>query len=170
MRPRTSQTRRLSTLTATCVAAAMILTACGSSSSSTDSSAAAGSGSAAAGGDELAGVELTVGNKDFSEQEILKEITKQLFEAHGATIDDKGTIVGSVNTRKALESGEIDLYWDYTGTGWITYLGNTTPVQGAQAQYEAVRDADLEKNGIVWLPPAPFRLKPQSNKLRSTIS
>ncbi len=108
------------------------------------------------GGTELAGVTLSVGNKDFSEQEILKQITKQLLEAHGATINDKGTIVGSVNTRKALESGDIDIYWDYTGTGWITYLGNTKPVQGAEAQYAAVRDADLAKNGIVWLPPAPL--------------
>ena len=57
--------------------------------------------------------------------------------------------------REALVSGEIDMYWEYTGTGWITHLGNTTPVAGSEEQFVAVRDADAS-NGIVWLDPAPF--------------
>ncbi len=51
--------------------------------------------------------------------------------------------------RKALESGEIDLYYEYTGTGWITILGETEPVPGAQEQFDAVKEADAA-NDITW--------------------
>ena len=58
--------------------------------------------------------------------------------------------------RKALESGEIDMYWEYTGTGWITHLGHTDPIAGRQKQFEAVAKEDLKENYIQWLsPPAP---------------
>ena len=62
---------------------------------------------------------------------------------------------GSTTVRQALTSGEIDLYWEYLGTGWVTYLQNEEGIPGAQAQFEAVRDADAA-NGVVWLEPAPF--------------
>ena len=46
-------------------------------------------------------------------------------------------------------SGEIDLYYEYTGTGWITILGETEPVPGAQEQFDAVKEADAA-NDITW--------------------
>ena len=45
--------------------------------------------------------------------------------------------------------------WEYTGTGWITYLGHDKPIKDEQKQYEAVRAEDLRSNGLEWLPPAP---------------
>ena len=42
--------------------------------------------------------------------------------------------------RKALESGEIDMYWEYTGTGWITHLGHRQiHAVGQQVQRRAQR-------------------------------
>src|SRR5690606_29158719 len=76
--------------------------------------------------------------------------------AHGATVNDKTNIKGSTNTRNALLSGEIDMYWDYTGTGWITYLNKTEPLPDPQQQYEAVAKEDLEANNVVWGQPAPL--------------
>jgi osmoprotectant transport system substrate-binding protein len=104
----------------------------------------------------LDGAALAVGSKDFAEQIILSQMAIQLLEQAGASVDDNTNIVGSANTRTALESGDIDLYWEYTGTGWITYLGETEPIADPQEQFEAVRDADLEQNRIVWLDPAPL--------------
>jgi osmoprotectant transport system substrate-binding protein len=46
--------------------------------------------------------------------------------------------------------------WEYTGTGWITYLGHDKPIKDEQGQYDAVRKEDLERNDLVWLPPAPM--------------
>lgn len=43
--------------------------------------------------------------------------------------------------------------YDYTGTGWITYLGHAEPITDPQKQWKAVRDEDLG-NGVTWLPPA----------------
>ena len=46
--------------------------------------------------------------------------------------------------------------WEYTGTGWITYLGHEKPIPDEEKQYTAVRDEDLRKNKLVWLKPAPM--------------
>ncbi len=104
----------------------------------------------------LKGASFTVGGKEFTEQRILCEITAQALEAAGATVKRQCGLTGSSTVRKALTSGSIDMYWEYTGTGWITHLGNTKPIQGSKEQYDAVAKADLEKNKIKWLDPAPF--------------
>src|SRR3712207_7960913 len=57
-------------------------------------------------------------SKEFTEQLILGQITLQTLEAAGATVNDQIGLAGTVAARKALESGEIDMYWEYTGTGW----------------------------------------------------
>lgn len=115
-----------------------------------------GAASPPTGGDvDLSGVELTVASKEFTEQLILGEIAVQVLEAAGATVDNQVGLIGSDVVRGALTSGDIDMYWEYTGTGWINHLENETPVAGTEEQYVAVRDADAA-NGIVWLEPAPL--------------
>jgi osmoprotectant transport system substrate-binding protein len=114
-----------------------------------------GGGGGATGDIDLSDLEVTVGSKEFTEQLILGQITVQALEAAGATVDDQTGLAGSVAARKALESGEIDMYWEYTGTGWITYLQHTKPIPNSKKQYEAVAKEDLKENGIQWLSPAP---------------
>lgn len=137
---------RTSALLASAAAAVLFASGCGG-----DTQAATGSA-----GDELDGATLTVGSKDFTENIVLGQITMKVLQAHGAEVEDKTNIKGSVTTRQALTSGDIDLYWEYTGTGWISYLEHTTPIADATKQYEEVRDEDLTKNKIVWLEPAPL--------------
>ncbi|WP_443068095.1 glycine betaine ABC transporter substrate-binding protein [Streptomyces sp. NBC_01356] len=137
---------RTSALLASAAATVLLASGCGG-----DTQAATGSA-----GDELDGATLTVGSKDFTENIVLGQITMKVLQAHGAEVEDKTNIKGSVTTRQALTSGDIDLYWEYTGTGWISYLEHTTPIADATKQYEDVRDEDLEKNKIVWLKPAPL--------------
>jgi len=105
---------------------------------------------------DLSGMSFTVGSKEFPEQLILGQITIQVLEAAGADVSDETGLVGSDTVRAALLAGDIDMYWEYTGTGWINHLGNTAPVEGEQEQYDAVAEADLEENGVTWLSPAPF--------------
>src|SRR5215208_7010045 len=104
---------------------------------------------------DLSDANITVGSKEFTEQLILGQIAIQVLENAGATVEDQTRLAGSVAARKALTSGQIDTYWEYTGTGWITYLGHTKPIDDSQKQYEAVAKEDLKENGIEWLPPAP---------------
>jgi osmoprotectant transport system substrate-binding protein len=54
-----------------------------------------------------------------------------------------------------LLSGEADIAPDYTGTGWINYLGHENPVKDATQQWLSINDAD-RINGLTWLPPAPM--------------
>jgi osmoprotectant transport system substrate-binding protein len=104
---------------------------------------------------DLSDANITVGSKEFTEQLILGQIAIQVLENAGATVEDQTRLAGSVAAREALTSGQIDTYWEYTGTGWITYLGHTKPIDNSHKQYEAVAKEDLKKNGIEWLPPAP---------------
>jgi osmoprotectant transport system substrate-binding protein len=107
----------------------------------------AGSGPAAGG--PLDGVQIAVGSKEFTEQLILGQIAVQALRAAGAQVEDRTNLVGTPVVRGALQSGEIDMYWEYTGTAWLGPLGNTDPIPGEQAQFDAVKKAD-EANGITW--------------------
>ncbi|MFC8344371.1 glycine betaine ABC transporter substrate-binding protein [Streptomyces sp. NPDC057280] len=105
------------------------------------------------GGEPLKGASLTVTSKEFTEQLILGAIMGIAFEAAGADVLDRTGIQGSIGAREAVKSGDADGMYEYTGTAWITYLGNSEPIADPKAQWEAVRAADL-KNGLTWLPPA----------------
>jgi osmoprotectant transport system substrate-binding protein len=115
--------------------------------------AAADGGGAVAESVDLSGAEVTVGSKEFTEQRIVGQIAVAALEAAGASVTDQTGLSGTEVVRGALTSGEIDMYWEYTGTGWITILQNDEPLEGADAYYEEVRSAD-EENGVVWLEPS----------------
>lgn len=130
----------------TAIGLSLVLAGCGGDSASD---------TATEGGDEeLAGATLTVGSKEFTESILLGKITALALEEAGAEVEDQTGISGSATVRAALESGDIDMYWDYTGTGWVNILGNS-PTDLPEDLYEAVSTADAE-NGIAWLEPAPF--------------
>jgi osmoprotectant transport system substrate-binding protein len=111
-------------------------------------------GSLADAGD-LSGVEVTVGGKEFTEQLILCELTAQALESAGATATRNCGLSGSSSVRSALLSGDLDMYWEYTGTGWITHLGETEPIADPQELYRAVAERDEQENSVAWLEPAP---------------
>jgi osmoprotectant transport system substrate-binding protein len=104
----------------------------------------------------LEGAEITVGSKDFDEQLILGEISVALLEDAGVNVTNEVNLGGTDAARAALESGEIDHYWEYTGTAWISFFGETEPIPDRVEQYEAVRDRDAEERGLFWLEPTPF--------------
>jgi len=133
-------------LLATAVAAAMTLTACGGAATSSTSEQK---------GNELEGLTGVFGAKDFSEQFILSHITSQVLNAHGAETTTNTSVVGSANVRTAFETGQFAGYWEYTGTSWITYNKQTTPLKDKNEMFEAVKEADAKK-GIAWLDPAPL--------------
>ncbi|MFF8775716.1 glycine betaine ABC transporter substrate-binding protein [Streptomyces sp. NPDC015140] len=106
-------------------------------------------------GRPLADADLTVTSKEFTEQLVLGAIMGIAFEAAGAEVLDRTGIQGSVGTRAAVENGDADATYEYTGTAWITYLGNSKPIPDPRQQWQAVKDADAKK-GLTWLPPAPM--------------
>ncbi|WP_222623373.1 glycine betaine ABC transporter substrate-binding protein [Streptomyces armeniacus] len=105
---------------------------------------------------DLDGAEFTVGSKEFTEQKILGKIMIYALRAAGARTADQTGLNGSAIVRGALKSGDVDMYWEYSGTGWTQFLGHDRPVQGSKRQYEATAREDAEKHGIEWLGPARF--------------
>jgi osmoprotectant transport system substrate-binding protein len=104
----------------------------------------------------LDGATVAVGSKNFTEQVLLGKMAIILLQSAGATATDLTNIPGSAAARQAHIDDQVQAMWEYTGTGWITYLGHEKPIPDEQGQYEAVRDEDLEKNQLIWLPPAPM--------------
>ncbi|MFD3507041.1 glycine betaine ABC transporter substrate-binding protein [Nocardia sp. NPDC058666] len=105
---------------------------------------------------ELDGVAVTVGSKDFTEANILGYMIEFALTAAGANVRDLTNIQGSNSLRDAQLHGQIDIAYDYTGTGWINYLGKEKPVPTEQGQFDAVRDADLAEHNMVWAAMAPM--------------
>ncbi|HEY3507378.1 MAG TPA: glycine betaine ABC transporter substrate-binding protein [Actinocatenispora sp.] len=104
----------------------------------------------------LSGATLSVTSKDFTEQILLGKITVLALKAAGAKVVDKTNVQGSINSRKAIERGEADMGWEYTGTAWITYMGESKPVPDPQKQYDVVKKKDAADHQIDWLSYAPF--------------
>lgn len=95
---------------------------------------------------------LVVGSKNFTEQQILGQIMIQLLQAKGFTCEDKTGLGGTLVARKALENGQIDIYMEYTGTALVTMLKEKKIITDPKECYAFVKKADLERNGLVWLP------------------
>ena len=145
------------TVSAATAAMALSLTGCGlSDESSAGGGACDGVEADSVDASALEGVEVKAGSKEFDEQLILGQLTLKMMCAAGADAVDETNTKGSTQTREKLFDGGSDVYWDYTGTGYITYLGHDKPIPDSQKMYEAVKTEDLEKNGLVWGALAPF--------------
>jgi len=92
---------------------------------------------------------LVVGGKGFTEQLVLAEITGQYLTAKGYAVKLK-TGMGTSLLRGALENKQVDLYWEYTGTAFLTFHKNKFQNQSGEEIYKAVKAKDAENN-IVWL-------------------
>jgi len=94
---------------------------------------------------------IVVGGKNFTEQQIMSQMTAQLLQAKGFKVDVKAGM-GSAVLRQAQENGQIDVYWEYTGTSLITYNKINDRMSAADT-YAKVKDLDAAK-GLVWLNPS----------------
>ncbi|MEQ6378720.1 glycine betaine ABC transporter substrate-binding protein [Bacillaceae bacterium S4-13-56] len=91
--------------------------------------------------------EVTVGAKNFTEQFLLAKMSQMLLEDEGFVVDMKDNL-GSSALRQALENGQVQVTWDYTGTGLVTYNGEE-PIADEQEAYAKIQEVDAE-NGITW--------------------
>lgn len=143
-------------------AAALAVTACGGGGGGGSGGGGEAGGGGGAGGGSLAAIDLSgatfkVGSKEFTEQKILGQIAVQALAATGANAGTLESLTGSTNVRTALTSGSLDMYWEYTGTGWSTHQQKeiTQAPRDSKELYDAVKAEDA-KNGIVWLDASPL--------------
>ncbi len=99
---------------------------------------------------------VVVGSKEFTEQLILGQIAILALEHHGIPTVDETGLGGTVVVREAQERGDVDLFWEYTGTALITHLGFDVAITDPEECYRVVSETDLERNQLIWLDYTPF--------------
>jgi osmoprotectant transport system substrate-binding protein len=145
------------------VALVAALAACGSSSKSSTgktastpaSTATTASAPAAGSGPGVGKPPVTLGDKNFTEEYILGALYQQALAAKGYKVTLKGNIGSSEITYKALGSGQIDMYPEYTGTFLTTIAGDNKPPTSAAQTYKLAK-AYAVKHGFTLLAPTPF--------------
>ncbi len=99
---------------------------------------------------------IIVGSKNFAESRLLAEIFAQLVEARtDLGVDRKLGLAGTQVCFAALQSGDLDVYPEYTGTGLVTLLG-APPEGDATATLSRVRREFLARWDLHWLSPLGF--------------
>ncbi len=94
---------------------------------------------------------IRIGTKNFTEQFVVGNLMAILLEDRGYDVDLK-TGMSSTVMREAMESGDLDLCMDYTGTQWLTYTGHPFMGESPEEMYEKTKASDAEI-GLVWLDP-----------------
>lgn len=100
------------------------------------------------------GPTITVSCKPWTEQLILGNMLLDLLEANGYPVEDELGLGETPTLRPALKSGQIDVYWEYTGSILMTEMGEEQ-VSEADDAFNKVKQWDEEENNIIWLDYAP---------------
>ena len=100
------------------------------------------------------GATYQIGAKNFSEQYILAELMARRLRAAGATVTMKEDL-GSATAYRALASGEVDAYVDYSGTLWTNVLGHKDN-PGRSAVLAGLTAELKRRDGVVVLGPLGF--------------
>ena len=98
---------------------------------------------------------VVVSSKLSSESAMLGQMIRLLLNANGVPTIDRTRIGATPVVRKALLTGEIDLYVEYTGNAGVFFNDAANPAwKDLQQGYELGARLDYEANHIVWLTPA----------------
>src|SRR5215467_3872030 len=99
---------------------------------------------------------ITIGSKFFTEQVVLAELLAQHIEAKtGIPVVRKTNLGGTLLVHKALLSGDLDLYVEYTGTA-LTAVLSEKPQGSAADVYNRVKKLYAEKFHLDVMEPLGF--------------
>ena len=98
---------------------------------------------------------VTIGSKNFTEAVILGELYRQAHEATGYTVELKSSIGSTEIIDRALTSGEIDMYPEYTGTMLTVVFGEDEPQESAESTYDRAKEL-YEEKGFTLFAMTPF--------------
>ena len=100
---------------------------------------------------------IVVGSKAFPENRLLGEILAQLIEARtDLRVERRVGLGGTAIAFRALLDGEIDLYPEYTGTGWSVQLRRREKAGDPLQVYAHVSAEFRRRFKIVWMQPFGF--------------
>jgi osmoprotectant transport system substrate-binding protein len=89
---------------------------------------------------------ITIGSKFFTEQVVLAELLAQHIEDRtGITVERKTNLGGTLLVHKALISGALDLYVEYTGTALTAVLNESPSINDPKTIYGRVKQQYSER-------------------------
>lgn len=94
---------------------------------------------------------IVVGGKVATEQKLMVEMTAQLLTARGFSPDRRAGM-GTLVLRKALETGQVDICWEYTGNGLLLF-NKIKDRLSIEEGYNRLKQVEEEK-GFIWLTPS----------------
>lgn len=98
---------------------------------------------------------IVIGSKPFAESYLLAEMFAQLLEARGYRVDRRAGLGATEIAFRALRSGAIDVYPEYTGTGLLAIL-REQPQRDARAVFRRLAATFPPRFDAYWLPPLGF--------------
>ena len=100
--------------------------------------------------------DVVVSSKIDTEGSLLGEMIAQTLAANGIPVKNRVQLGTTPVLRKALTSGEVDIYPEYTGNGAFFFNKPDDPAwHDAVKGYDLVKQLDFDANKIDWLTPAP---------------
>lgn len=106
--------------------------------------------------------DIIIGSKNFTEQFILAEIFAELIENNSSlNVEVKKGLAGTKICFDALKRGEIDIYPEYTGTGFFVILRANEKkhhliLQNEDKLYNFVKAETKKRFSVEWLSPLGF--------------
>jgi osmoprotectant transport system substrate-binding protein len=128
-----------------------------------------GGGEAIASNPANAKVSLTIGSKNFPEQEILGEIYTQALAAAGFKAKSDLSLGSETVALKTLKAGQISGYPEYASTALTSFFGlepEEVPSDATEAWEKA--NSEFEKEGLQAFEPTPFASANAVGLLKST--
>jgi osmoprotectant transport system substrate-binding protein len=122
------------------------LTACGGGGGSSDTTATTSSAPKPT---------ITLGTKNFGEEYILGQLYGQALQAKGFPVTYKGSFGSSELADKAITSGKMNFYPEYTGVIALDLAKVKNAPKSANATYVASKKFE-ETRGLTLLNPTPF--------------
>jgi len=98
---------------------------------------------------------VVVASKPFGESFILAELFAQLLERRGFKVDRRPGLGATEVAFTAVQSGVVDVYPEYTGTGLLAVL-HEPPESDPGRVFARVASEFLSRYGVRWLPPLGF--------------
>jgi osmoprotectant transport system substrate-binding protein len=98
---------------------------------------------------------VTIGSKNFPEEVILGQLYAQALQAQGFKVTLKGNIGSSEIVDKALTSGKLDMYPEYTGTILSELAHQTKNPSNANDAYNKAKKFE-QSRGFTLLNKTPF--------------
>jgi osmoprotectant transport system substrate-binding protein len=99
---------------------------------------------------------VVVASKIDTEGALLGNMIILVLENNGISTENRTEFGPTPMVRKAIASGQIDIYPEYTGNGAFFFgLADDPLWKDAAKGYAKVKELDMAENSIVWLSPAP---------------